>query len=71
MVAADTLPISDALRRDLHAWNDDCTDTGGVAPDVYRRPPGWDPEPFRRRGRALAARLADELGPEVHVTVEV
>jgi hypothetical protein len=71
MVSPETLPISETLRRDLQAWNDDYTDTGGVAPDVFERPASWDPEPFRQRGWELAERLADELGSDVEVTVEL
>jgi hypothetical protein len=71
MVSPEALGISDALRRDLQAWNDDYTDTGGVSPDVYKRPATWDAGSFRERGLALADRLREELGPDVEVAVRL
>ena len=70
MVRPSSLAISEQLRDDLQAWNDEWADTGGVSPDVYERPASWDHEKWRGRGRVLAARLADELGEGFDVRFE-
>ena len=59
------------LRRDLQEWNDGYTDTGGVSPDLYQRPPDWDELSWRERGEVLAQRLQRELGPDVEVTIKL
>jgi hypothetical protein len=71
MVKPDALAISDELRRDLQAWNDEYTDTGGVAPDEWHRARGRDEEPWREQANALARRIESELGPDVEVTVRL
>jgi hypothetical protein len=71
MVRPESLPISDDLRRDLQAWNDSYTDTGGVSPDVYERPADWDEAPWKESGQRLARRLEAELGPGVEVSLRM
>ncbi|MBL7619274.1 hypothetical protein I7331_08530 [Frankia sp. AgB1.8] len=65
MLSPDALPLRAPLREDLARWSDDYTQTllanGCAWPDEQAR------IDLNTRGRALAVRVADELGPSYEV----